>query len=69
MTKKQIVLRDIFAAAVDGGNSNAFAIIMGRFERMPIEAKRLEITFNDIYEAMKPLSREWDKEIEEAIGC
>lgn len=68
MTKKQICLSKVFSLAVDGGCSNAYRIILNEFERMPIEMKKVEITFNDIYEALKPVSKKWEKEIEEVVG-
>ena len=67
MTKKQLILQDIFEMGVDGRNSNAYELVIKALERLPIEAKRIEITFNDVYEALKPLSDIWDKQIEEEI--
>ena len=55
----------MFELAVDGGCSNAYAIVLRAFEQLPIEAKRVTVTLDDIYKALEPLAKQWEKRIEE----
>jgi hypothetical protein len=62
------MLNKIFAIAVDGANSNAYGYLLMAFESMPVEAKKINVSLGNIYNALKPLSKKWEKEIDKVIG-
>lgn len=64
---KQILLTSIFETAVDGGSSNAYRYILRALELLPVEAKKITVTLEDVYKAMKPLSKKWEKEIDKVV--
>ena len=68
MNKKSKLLEGIFAPAVDGGCSDAYRIVLLTLGGLPIEAKRISFTLNELYQALLPLSDKWQKEIDKATS-
>lgn len=68
MTDKQKALKSIFEGSVDGGCSNVYGVIIGIMNNLPIEAKGVTFTLNDLMVVLKPLSNKWDKEIEKYLS-
>jgi len=66
LNDKQYLLKEIFSKAVDGSCSNAYGVILNVLNSLPLEAKRVQFSLNDIKQALKPLSNKWEKEIDKA---
>lgn len=68
MTEKEKMLNAIFATAIDGGNVNAYRILISSFESLPAEIIKTQVSLENICNSLKPLSKKWEKEIDEVIG-
>lgn len=68
MTTKEKFLRSLFEPAVDGGCSDAYMVILRTMQQLPIEAKKISFTLQELNNVLRPLSRKWQKEIDKVTG-
>lgn len=62
------MLEILLSEAIEGASSNAFRKIIFTMNNLPIEAKRLQFTLDDLRTAMIVSSNKWEKSIDDYLN-
>ena len=65
---KQRLLKEILEPAIEFNSCNVYQEIINSILSLPVELKNEKVSINQLYKALIPLSKKWDKGIDKVIG-